>query len=76
MAGETIRTPFVSDHAILRYLERVKGVNMDNIRAEMMSPAVHAAVQVGCNTVIMGNGARLRLHGNVVQTVLAKGMKS
>lgn len=64
----------ISDHALLRYLERVKGVNMAAIRAEMLSPALTAAVAIGCNTVKLGCGARLILHGHVVQTVLSKEM--
>ena len=66
---------YISDHAVLRYLERVKGVDIEAIRSEMMSPAVDTAVQFGCDTVKMGNGARLRLVGDVVQTVLPKAKK-
>lgn len=63
---------YISDHAVLRYLERVKGVDIEAIRAEMMSPAVDTAARIGCDTVRMGNGARLKLVGDVVQTVLPK----
>ena len=63
---------YISDHAVLRYLERVKGVDIEAIRAEMMSPAVDTAAQIGCDTVKMGNGTRLKLVGDVVQTVLPK----
>lgn len=66
---------WISDHAVLRYLERVKGVDVEAIRVEMMSPAVDTAVAIGCDTVKLGNGARLRLVGDVVQTVLPKAKK-
>ena len=66
---------YISDHAVLRFLERVKGVDIEAIRAEMMSPAVDTAVAIGCDTVKLGNGARLRLVGDVVQTVLPKAKK-
>lgn len=65
----------ITDHAVLRYLERVKGVDIDAVRAEMQSAALDAAVKIGCDTVILGNGARLKLVGDVVQTVFAKGMR-
>jgi hypothetical protein len=62
----------ISDHAVLRYLERVKGVDIEAIRAEMQSPALDAAAAFGCSTVIMGNGARLKMQGSVVVTALEK----
>ena len=61
---------YVSDHAVLRYLERVRGIDIEAVRAEMMSPALDTAAAIGCDTVVMGNGARLKLHGDVVSTVL------
>lgn len=66
---------YVSDHAVLRYLERVKGVDIEGVRAEMMTSAtaIDRAAAFGCDTVILGNGARLKLHGDTVSTVLAKG---
>lgn len=63
---------YVSDHACLRYLERVYGLDIEALKEEMMSPAVDVAVEFGCDTVKLGNGARLRLVGDVVQTVLPK----
>lgn len=61
---------YISDHAVLRYLERVKGIDMNAIRAEMTSPALDVAARIGCETVVMGNGARLKLTGDIVSTVL------
>lgn len=65
---------YVSDHAVLRYLERVKGIDIEATRAEMQSKALDTAVAIGCDTVILGNGARLKLVGDVVQTVFSKDM--
>lgn len=65
---------YVSDHAVLRYLERVKGVDIEAIRAELASPAVDTAVAIGCDTVKRGDGSRLKLVGHVVQTVLGPQM--
>lgn len=32
-------TPTISEHALLRYLERVKGVDLDAVRVEMLKPS-------------------------------------
>lgn len=64
----------ITDHAVLRWLERVEGVNVEAARAKIaaVGPLVDAAAKVGCDTVKMGNGARLKLQGSVVKTVLPK----
>lgn len=64
----------ISDHAVLRYIERVWGVNVDKARAEMQSSetVIDAAAKFGCDTVKMPNGARLKLKGEIVCTVLPK----
>jgi hypothetical protein len=64
----------ITDHALLRYLERVKGIDVQAARLEMMAAenAVHTAASMGCDTVKLGNGARLKLHGDIVSTVLPK----
>jgi hypothetical protein len=63
---------YISDHAVLRWLERVRGIDIEAVRREMMSPAIDTAAAFGCDTVKMGNGARLKLNGDVVSTVFAK----
>lgn len=68
--------PIISDHAVLRYLERVKGVDVESIRKEMNSPALRAAVEIGATSVKLGCGARLRIKGDTVVTVLANWMRN
>lgn len=63
---------YVSDHCVLRYLERVVGIDIEAIRDELASPTVQQAVEIGCDTVILGSGARLKLKGDTVATVLPK----
>lgn len=63
---------YISDHAVLRFLERVKGLDIEAIRAEMQSPALETAAILGCDTVILGCGARIKLQGDVAVTVLPK----
>lgn len=63
----------VSDHAVLRYLERVKGVDVERIRAEMNSPALALADTFGAPVLIGRDGERLVIRDGVVVTVIAKG---
>ncbi len=63
----------ISDHAIIRYLERVKGVDIAAIRAEMSSPALAVADEFGCPVLIGRNGERMVIREGVVVTVVAKG---
>lgn len=62
----------VSDHAVLRWLERVAGVDVEAVRKHLESPTIETAEAFGCGTVIMGDGTRMKLSGDVVCTVLAK----
>lgn len=63
----------ISDHAVLRWLERVKGIDMDAVRAEMDTPALAKADEFGCPVVIGRNGERLVIKNGIVVTVIAKG---
>lgn len=62
----------VSDHAVLRYLERVKGVDVERIRAEMNSPAPALADTFGAPVLIGRDGERLVIREGVVTTVIGK----
>jgi hypothetical protein len=61
---------YVSDHAVLRYLERVEGVDIEAVRRKLSVDMIDKAAAFGCDTVVLGDGTRLKLHGNVVSTVL------
>ena len=63
----------ISDHAIVRWLERVKGVDIEAIRAEMRTPALAKADEFGCPVLIGRHGERLVIRDGVVTTVIAKG---
>jgi len=62
----------ISDHAVIRYLERVKGVEIAALLAEMQSPALAVADDFGCPVVIGRHGERLVVRNGVVVTVIAK----
>lgn len=61
---------YVTDHAVLRYIERHLGMDVEAIRAELTVKGIDTAAEFGCDTVILGNGARLKLTGNVASTCL------
>lgn len=62
----------ISDHACLRYLERVKGIDIEAIKAEMRSPGLQAAEMFGSPVVIGRHGERLVIKDGVVVTVVEK----
>lgn len=64
----------ITAHAIQRYRERVDDVE-PNIAREMLrsfAPIIDRAAAFGCDTIVLGNGARLKLKGATVCTVLQK----
>lgn len=58
----------VTDHAVIRYLERVKGVDIETLRREIGRVA-DAGIEAGANGVISG-GFVYRIEAGVVVTVL------
>lgn len=61
---------YVSDHAILRYLERHCGVDVEAVRRRLTVKGIDTAADFGCSTVILGDGARLKLKGCLATTCL------
>ena len=43
--------PVVSNHAILRFLERVYGVDVESVRKRILTPTVAAAVKAGARRI-------------------------
>ena len=64
----------ISEHAVLRFLERVKGIDMNVIRSEMNTPPLAIADEFGAPVVIGKNGERMIVRNGVLVTVLAKRM--
>lgn len=60
----------ITDHAVLRYLERAYGLDVPAVRAEMDSPALVAAEAFGANIILAKGGVRLVLRSGRVTTVL------
>lgn len=47
------RCPKVSDHAVLRYLERSIGLDVDAVREAILTPFVRAAIEAGAERLHM-----------------------
>ena len=58
----------VTDHAVLRFLERHHGIDVEAIRRQLNVPGIETAAAFGCATVKLGDGSRLKLKGNTACT--------
>jgi hypothetical protein len=63
----------VSEHSILRYLERVRGVDLDQVKKEIMPEATIQRIRaMGNGEYPVGGSHTLRVRDNTVITVLTK----
>lgn len=62
------RYPEVSDHAVLRYLERARGIDVERAREEVARTVARGLQQGACGVLI--NGLRYVLRAGRVVTVL------
>jgi hypothetical protein len=62
----------VTDHAVLRWLERSAGLDVERIREALASNAAEVAVHIGCECIVLPDGCRLRLEGAAIVTCLPK----
>lgn len=65
---------YITDHAVLRYLERHYGLNVDAIRNEMQSPIFEIAETFGCDRVVR-HGVVFVIREGTVATVLKRDMR-
>jgi len=67
-------TLHVTDHAVLRYLERVRGIDIERLRADLQRKATRAhasAVSIGGGEfTIIVDGFRMKCQNDHVVTVL------
>lgn len=59
----------VTDHAVLRWLECVHGVNVEAVRSHLSVRGIDTAAAIGCDTVILPDRSRLRLGRDGLLTV-------
>lgn len=65
---------FITSHALLRYIERVKGVDIEALRDEILSDEVCEALSAGATGVTV-NGVKMVAERGVIVTVLADEMR-
>jgi hypothetical protein len=61
---------YVSDHAVVRYLERRHGFDFESVRQEIMTPALREAAAVGAVGLRVAGGV-FKLKGRTVTTYFA-----
>lgn len=69
MKTVTRKKPEVSDHALVRFLERHHGVDIDAIRRQMLTEEVRAAVRAGAASITIYNISFL-IAGHVITTAV------
>lgn len=67
--------PRCSEHALLRFIERVHGVDVDAVRASIMTPGIVAALKGGV-TAITVQGVKMLCKEGVIVTVVTNEMKN
>jgi hypothetical protein len=63
----------VSDHALLRYIERAMGVDLDEFRAAILTEQNRKAIEFAGDCTIKSNGVEFIVKNRTVVTVIAKG---
>lgn len=61
------KPPAVTDHAVLRYLQRHQGIDVEAIRKQLLSPTVVTAMNFGASRVKTAEG-NLRIVNRTVVT--------
>ena len=67
--------PRCSEHALLRYIERTRGVDVDAARSEIMTDDIKVALRAGV-TAITVKGIKMVCRDGVVVTVLTNELKN
>lgn len=62
-------SPRITDHAVLRYIERVHGVDVEKIRSQLLTDAVKLAARTGASKV-KRHDCTLVLKSDAVVTVV------
>lgn len=73
-AANDAMVPTISDHALLRYIERVCGVNVEDLKAELLTDAVVLAIKSGASAVKSPVGTMV-IKGSTVVTFLDAEMR-
>lgn len=61
--------PIVSEHAVVRYLERHYNIDIDKIRDEILTDSVKSYIKAGAKAINV-NGMSFKVEDNVITTVI------
>lgn len=61
--------PIVSEHALLRWLERVQGIDMEALRKHILSGTTASSINFAINGEVMKEGHALVFRDRIVVTV-------
>ena len=65
------KDPIVSEHALIRYLERAMDLDLEQLKSEILTPEVTKQIKImGNGKFPLGNGLRVVVKDNVVTTVV------
>lgn len=60
--------PRISDHAMLRYLERAMGIDVAALKAKLLTAEVKDAIRAGASAIFV-DGIRFKVQDNTIVTV-------
>lgn len=64
------RTPIISEHALLRYIERVKGIDLEVLKGEILTDQLLASIKnMGNGKFPTGNECKAVVKNNTVITI-------
>ena len=66
------KKPKVSDHAVIRYLERRYNVDIEAIKDEMLTPQVCTAIRAGAEAISVNNIKFMVCNHTIVTTLKGK----
>ena len=65
----------ITDHALLRYVERVFGIDVDAVRREILTDGVAKCIELGASTITV-KGIQFRVKDRSIVTVIASDQKT
>ena len=65
----------ITDHALLRYVERVFGIDVDAVRREILTDGVARCIELGASTITV-KGIQFRVRDRSIVTVIGSDQKT
>jgi predicted nuclease with TOPRIM domain len=65
----------ITDHALLRYVERVFGIDVDAVRRQILTDGVAKCIELGASTITV-NGIQFRVKDRSIVTVIGSDQKT